>query len=243
MAVFCREVIFKDRESFMLRKFSFTMVQMFGLVILCVCLGCQPAKNGSEKNVDETITEVIKDAAVEQVSGTDEHFDFESFWNNETYALCDVLPAPTDTDVEKVEKILGYKLPAFYVELMRSRNGGMPLKNCFPTSEPTGWADDHIQISQFMAIGTEGSYSLCGEMGNRFWSEEWGYPEYGVYIADTPSAGHEMILLDYRKNGKDGEPEVIYIDQENDYQEVFLARDFETFVRGLVPESTYETEE
>ena len=55
----------------MSRKFSFTMVQTLGLVCLCVCMGCQPAENGSEKNVDETVTEVINDAAMEQVSGTD----------------------------------------------------------------------------------------------------------------------------------------------------------------------------
>lgn len=166
-------------------------------------------------------------------------FDFESFWDNEEYSLRDVLPFPTDDDVKKVEKELGYKLPDSYIELMRNRNGGMPLKNCFPTTEPTGWAEDHVQMEHFFAIGSEGDYSLCGEMGSKFWNEEWEYPEYGVYIADTPSAGHELILLDYRKNGKDGEPEVVYIDQENEYETVFLAKDFETFIRGLVPEEVY----
>ena len=55
----------------MLRKYSFTMLQTFGFAILCACMGCQPAENGSEKNIDEPVTEVLNDAAVEQVSDRD----------------------------------------------------------------------------------------------------------------------------------------------------------------------------
>jgi len=31
---------------------------------------------------------------------------------------------------------------------------------------------------------------------------DWGYPDIGVAICDTPSAGHEMIFLDYRECGR-----------------------------------------
>jgi hypothetical protein len=67
-----------------------------------------------------------------------------------------------------------------------------------------------------------------------------GYPDIGIYVCDCPSAGHDMVYLDYRKNGKDGEPEVVHIDQELDYSITFLAENFESFIRGLIHESVYD---
>ncbi len=64
--------------------------------------------------------------------------------------------------------------------------------------------------------------------------DDWGYPDIGVAICDTPSAGHEMIFLDYRECGRQGEPKVVHIDQELDYEITLLADNFENFIRGLV---------
>ena len=71
---------------------------------------------------------------------------------------------------------------------------------------------------------------------------EWGYPDIGVAICDTPSAGHQMIFLDYRQCGKDGEPEVVLIDQESDYEITYLAGDFESFICALVNEEECEAD-
>ena len=70
--------------------------------------------------------------------------------------------------------------------------------------------------------------------------DEWGYPEIGVYICDCPSAGHDMIALDYRKCGKNGEPEVVHVDQESDYKITFLAVNFEQFIMSLKHDEAYE---
>ena len=86
-------------------------------------------------------------------------------------------------------------------------------------------------------------YSLCGTLGSRFMIEEWGYPDIGVAICDCPSAGHDMVFLDYRECGPQGEPKVVHIDQEADYEITPLADTFEAFVRGLVDESDYDDEE
>jgi hypothetical protein len=51
-------------------------------------------------------------------------------------------------------------------------------------------------------------------MGSQFHIDEWGYPPVGIYFADCPSAGHDMICLDYRACGTDGEPQVIHVDQD-----------------------------
>ena len=51
-------------------------------------------------------------------------------------------------------------------------------------------------------------------MNSQFWIDEWGHPPIGIYFADCPSAGHDMIALDYRDCGKSGEPCVVHVDQE-----------------------------
>jgi len=172
-------------------------------------------------------------------------FDFSEFWNDSAYSLKEYVEEyPNDELIASIEKELGgYKLPQSYIELMKIHNGGIPLKNCFPTNEPTGWSEDHIAITGIMGIGREKIYSLCGELGSNFMLEEWGYPDIGICIADTPTAGHEMIMLDYRNCGKTGEPQVVYVDQEDDYSITFLAENFETFIRGLVSEEEYDTSE
>lgn len=69
--------------------------------------------------------------------------------------------------------------------------------------------------------------------------DQWQYPDIGIVICDCPSAGHDVIMLDYRKCGKDGEPEVVHVDQEFDFHITFLAKDFETFITGLVNDLSF----
>ena len=92
---------------------------------------------------------------------------------------------------------------------------------------------DEVSITGIMGVDPDKIYSLCGELGSKFMIEEWGYPDLGIAICDCPSAGHDMIFLDYRNCGKDGEPEVVHIDQESNYDITYLAGDFESFIRGL----------
>ena len=167
-------------------------------------------------------------------------FDLSGFWEKSDYASKTyVLPPPTDAGVASIEAELGYKLPASYVALMRTQNGGIPVNTCFPTNAPTSWAEDHVAISGFLGIGGKKSYSLCGDLGSQFHIDVWGYPPIGIYFGDCPSAGHDLIALDYRACGPQGEPQVVHVDQEGDYRITFLAENFEAFVRGLVPEDVY----
>ncbi|MCQ6561311.1 SMI1/KNR4 family protein [Paenibacillus mendelii] len=173
-----------------------------------------------------------------------EDFDFSHFWEDGDYALqAYTAKPPTDELIAAVEQELGYKLPASYITMMKLHNGGIPHNVCFPTEEMTSWAEDHIAITGIMGIGRDKAYSLCGEFGSRFMIEEWGYPDIGVVICDCPSAGHDVVMLDYRKCGRQGEPEVIHVDQEAGYDITFLAESFEAFIQGLVNEDVYDTSE
>lgn len=142
----------------------------------------------------------------------------------------------TDEVLRAVEAQLGHQLPIAYVDLARRHNGGSFARDAHPAPGRTSWAEDHVGVYTLAAIGRTARFSLCGELGSAFWAAEWGYPDIGIYIADCPSAGHDMVALDYRSPG---EPAVVHVDQEWNYRITVFAPDFETFVTGLVDESDY----
>jgi hypothetical protein len=161
-------------------------------------------------------------------------FDLDSFWEQSEYADTHYVGAPvTDEQVAIVEGELGFILPQAYVALMKRQNGGIPRNRNHRTLERTSWAEDHVAITGLYSIGNVSQYSLCGEFSSRFWVDVWGYPPIGVYFADCPSAGHDMLCLDYRLCGVNGEPRVVHVDQELDYKITLVAPTFESFVRGL----------
>lgn len=161
-------------------------------------------------------------------------FEIAEFWELSDYANeCYVDDIPSQADIARTEADLGYRLPKSYVELMSHQNGGIPRKRRHRTATRTSWSSDHIAIEGISAIGHRKRYSLCGGLGQQLWLGEWGYPSIGVYFADCPSAGHDMLCLDYRECGANGEPQVVHIDQEWDYQITFVAPNFEAFIRGL----------
>ncbi|MBX3359582.1 MAG: SMI1/KNR4 family protein [Phycisphaeraceae bacterium] len=168
-------------------------------------------------------------------------FDFAGFWEDSEYALEEYVGRPLDSEsVRAVEHELGFKLPASYIEFMSFQNGGIPHRRNHRTTQRTMWAYDHIAISGLYSIGSDKGCSLCGQFGNKFWTDEWGYPLIGVYFADCPSAGHDMVCLDYSKCGPQGEPRVTHVDQEWDYRLVVIAKDFESFIRGLENNTAFE---
>ena len=168
-------------------------------------------------------------------------FDLSDFWEDSDYARREYVGSSfSDLDVKRVEKELGFKLPSSYIALMRLQNGGIPKRTNHRTSERTSWADDHVAITGIYSIGREKTYSLCGKFSSSFWVDEWGYPPIGIYFADCPSAGHDMLCLDYRKCGPNGEPQVVHVDQEWDYKITFVAENFESFARGLEEDNAFD---
>jgi len=147
-------------------------------------------------------------------------------------------PPLTEEMIAEAEAALGYRLPQSYLRLIRVKNGGSPKRQAYPTGK-TGWADDHVRVVEILGIG-----GTWGIVGSRHWSREWGYPDVGVVVGETPSAGHDTIMLDYSECGPEGEPRVIHVETETrDAPEVqVLAPDFETFLRGLVDHRPFDEE-
>ena len=167
-------------------------------------------------------------------------FDASRFWEDSQYAAENYVEvSPSDDAIAALEIQLGYKLPNSYIDLARVQNGGCPINTSCRTDTPTSWAEDHIAITGIYAIGKSAHYSLGGPMNTQFWVSEWGYPPIGVYFADCPSAGHDMIALDYRACGSDGEPTVVHVDQESGYKITKLANTFEEFIRKLEPDDNF----
>lgn len=168
-------------------------------------------------------------------------FDLSDFWENSEYARKEYIDDPlTVKKVAMVEEQLGYKLPAAYITLSKLQNGGIPKRTNHRTSTPTSWSDNHIAVSGIYSIGNSKPCSLLGSFGSAFWCSEWGYPAIGIYFADCPSAGHDMLCLDYRRCGPKGEPSVVHVDQELDYKITQVAESFESFIRGLELDGAFD---
>jgi SMI1 / KNR4 family (SUKH-1) len=148
-------------------------------------------------------------------------------------------PKLTDAMIPAVEKLLGYKLPAAYIQLLRVKNGGAPKRQCYPTGG-THWTDNHIRVTAISGIG--GRWGIDSEqLGSRHMIEQGGFPNIGIWVGWTPTAGHDGIFLDYRQCGADGEPCVTLFDAESS-EEQALAPNFGAFLHGLVDCRPYDEE-
>lgn len=152
------------------------------------------------------------------------------FFEDDAYYTGPMLSAEM---VRHAEAHLGVRLPSSYVDLLYRRNGGVPKRRCYETTFPTSWAADHVEISAIRGIGGEWGIDSTDGLGSAEMIAEWGYPEIGVVICDTPSAGHDTVMLDYSESGVTGEPSVVYIDEDRVPNRI--ARSFEEFLANLTP--------
>ncbi|MGM7635234.1 SMI1/KNR4 family protein [Bacillus sp. Hm123] len=162
----------------------------------------------------------------------------QGFWDESDYFTLPI--QVTKEMIGEAEQTLGYKLPNSYIELIKMKNGGSPVHTCYLTTAATSWAEDHIAIDGIRGIG--GNRGIDSE-DERSTDEEWGYPiDIGFVICDCPSAGHDAVMLDYSLCGKNGEPRVIHVDVEGADEPTItvVAKDFETFVGGLVSEEEFD---
>ena len=55
-------------------------------------------------------------------------------------------PAVTPERVSEVEAQMGLRLPEAYLDVLRERNGGELVNDCFRTGFRTSWGGDYVQV-------------------------------------------------------------------------------------------------
>lgn len=141
-------------------------------------------------------------------------------------------PALTEDAFTRAEAVLGFRLPRVYLDVLRVRNGGELRRQCFHTDFPTSWAADHFAVLALRGIG--GQWGIDSpSLGSTVLVAEWGYPDVGVVLFETPSGGHDTVMLDYTDCGADGEPAVAYVDEDRVSRRV--AASLAQFLDGLTP--------
>jgi hypothetical protein len=166
------------------------------------------------------------------------NFDFSDFWSRGEYANSLSEAPPSQELIAELEQELGYRIPPAYIELCRNQNGGLPRKCYHSTPHPTSYSEEsYIEVAEIYAIGRTAMWALGREgCDTAFWVNECEYPPLGIYFANSPNQGHQMLALDYRECGPEGEPSVVLVDEIENYRIVPLATDFATFIRGLKSE-------
>ena len=160
--------------------------------------------------------------------------DLAGLWDDSEYSLNKYIGAtPSAEEFESIESELGYRLPEAYKALMLLHNGGILARNSYPNPLCRDWTTAAFSVESIYGVDRSKPYSLCGSRGSKFWTEQWRYLEIGIAIADTISAGHQMIFLDYSDCGADGEPCVVSVDQESNYEISYVADNFAQLIRGL----------
>jgi hypothetical protein len=154
----------------------------------------------------------------------DDKAQLDAFWGDSGYFTGQPL---TDPMVTEAERRFGYKLPQAYLRLLRLRNGGSPTRSYFPIEGLRGWDAGYLVVESLRGIGPRGW--LWGIDANHD-----NYPRIGLVIGDTPSGGHDYVMLDYSRCGPKGEPRVVHAEQGCAASEVtLLAPNFAAFVAAL----------
>jgi len=140
--------------------------------------------------------------------------NIKTIWRVPKY-LPYVQPDLTNEILVNAEKLIGYKLPKDYVEILKIQNGGYIRFTLQDTVH-----------SQIYGIGP-----YFPSLTQFDWTEDQEYVSFnldGLFPFDGD--GHWHLCLDYRKNKS--EPEITLIDTELD-SEKFIAKNFQEYLSCL----------
>lgn len=107
------------------------------------------------------------------------------------------LPA-TGERIREIEEHLGVRLPDDYRDLLRTTGGGnLDEEHCFlPGHFGGGWPDG-VLLTDIFGNGDDW-FTVDAELGSKYLTEEWGYPDVGMVLGMSESGGHDALLYNFR---------------------------------------------
>ncbi|MDR1701371.1 MAG: DUF4303 domain-containing protein [Sporomusaceae bacterium] len=131
--------------------------------------------------------------------------DFNKLWKAETDERS-TLPFPTDKELVALEKRLGVKLPASYIELAaNSQNGGYLKRNGVPIRDESGNVFRHVKISYINPIGRVKTEPVWDKPRLFYDTQNL------LVIGTNDDTYYEFFVLNYIDCGPEGEPTVVFI--------------------------------
>ena len=124
-----------------------------------------------------------------------EALDLTTFWHDSAESDRRHLSAPFDDEMLKsIEEELGYKLPASFVMLMRTHNGGLVNRCRYRVPDPKEGMPDTVYITDILGIGRDAPYSLCGRFGSEFLIDSRRHnKEIGIAVCNTTLPGRARV--------------------------------------------------
>jgi len=139
-----------------------------------------------------------------------------SFDVTELFQEREFFPQLTWASLKRAELVIGYLFPESLRNLLFLKNGG------YFKPELESWAAELYGIDPNGRMGIEGAWKTL--------LFEWEYPNVGIPIMSTLSAGHDEYFLDMRFQKPGEEPPVIRIDNELDNTFYYVAPSLSDFL-------------
>lgn len=139
--------------------------------------------------------------------------DFNKLWKPITNKRF-TLPFPTDEEFIALEKRLGVKLPASYVELATaSQNGGFLKRNGVPIRDESGNVIRYVKMNHINPIGSTDTEPIQDNPNLLYNIQNL------LVIGQNWDVYYEFFVLNYMDCGSNGEPSVVFITRKSSFGE------------------------
>jgi hypothetical protein len=151
--------------------------------------------------------------------------DLASFWHRDSETKAP--KGASATAIAAAESQLGVRLPILYRKLVELQDGGILVAESIALPRPSKAGEPVARLlGGLFGVGGPTAYSILCTPGML---EAWEMPPGLVLISGD---GHRWFALDYRDCGPNGDPCVVWIDNDSD-ETISVAATFEEFLDRL----------